>query len=43
MPKVERAWCGCCITDALAHLATFAPTLPEAAKAAGRLRRRAGG
>src|SRR5919106_755484 len=33
MPEVDRAWCGYCITDALAHFATFALTLPEAAKA----------
>ena len=33
MPKVDRAWCGYCITDALAHFATFAFTLPETAKA----------
>lgn len=39
MPKVDRAWCGYCITDALAHFATFAFTLPEAGKAMDTLRR----
>lgn len=33
MPVKERAWCGYCIVDALAHLATFTLTLPEAAEA----------
>ena len=42
MPKVERAWCGYCITDALTHLATFALTVPEAAKAVAHLRRSRG-
>jgi uncharacterized membrane protein len=35
MPKVDRAWCPYCITDALTHFATFALTLPEAGKAVG--------
>lgn len=33
MPKVDQAWCPYCITDALAHMATFALTLPEAGRA----------
>lgn len=33
MPKVDRAWCPYCITDALTHFATLALTLPEAWKA----------
>ncbi len=33
MPFVEKVWCGYCIVDALAHLGTFALTLPEAGKA----------
>ncbi len=37
MPKVDRAWCPYCIVDALAHMASFALTVPEAARA---LRRR---
>ncbi len=41
MPKVDRAWCGYCITDALAHFATFALTLPEAGRAVSATRRRA--
>lgn len=32
MPKVDKAWCPYCILDALTHFATFALTLPEAAK-----------
>ena len=39
MPEVDRAWCGYCITDALAHFATFGLTLPEAAKALDSLSR----
>lgn len=30
MPKVDRAWCPYCITDAISHLSGFALTLPEA-------------
>ena len=37
MPKVDKAWCPSCITDALTHFATLALTLPEAAKALPRL------
>lgn len=33
MPKVDRAWCPYCITDALTHFATVALTLPEAWRA----------
>jgi uncharacterized membrane protein len=32
MPYVDRAWCPYCVVDALTHFATFALTLPEAAK-----------
>jgi uncharacterized membrane protein len=38
MPKVDKAWCPYCITDALMHMGTFALTLPEAKKALDRLR-----
>ncbi|WP_425450213.1 vitamin K epoxide reductase family protein [Virgifigura deserti] len=37
MPKVDKAWCGYCITDALTHFGTFALTLPEAGKAVAAL------
>lgn len=37
MPRVDRAWCPYCITDAVAHMASFAANLPEAWEA---LRRR---
>lgn len=33
MPKVDKAWCPYCITDAITHFATFGLTLPEAARA----------
>jgi len=33
MPVVERSWCAYAIVDALAHLGTFALTLPEAVEA----------
>ncbi len=33
MPFVEKAWCGYCIVDALAHIGTFMLTLPEAGEA----------
>lgn len=33
MPKVDKAWCPYCITDALAHFTTFALTLPETGQA----------
>lgn len=33
MPKVDKAWCPYCVTDALMHFATLALTLPEMAKA----------
>lgn len=33
MPKVDRAWCPYCVTDALTHFATFAMTLPESLRA----------
>src|SRR3546814_7620512 len=39
MPKVDKAWCPYCITDALTHFATFALTLPETGKALVALRR----
>lgn len=35
MPFVDRAWCPYCVVDALAHLASFGLSLPEAAKALG--------
>ncbi|WP_051340968.1 vitamin K epoxide reductase family protein [Azospirillum halopraeferens] len=38
MPKVDRAWCPYCVTDALMHFGTFAFTLTEAAQAAESLR-----
>jgi uncharacterized membrane protein len=33
MPKVDKAWCPYCITDAVTHFATFALTIPEAMQA----------
>ncbi|MBX6745128.1 MAG: vitamin K epoxide reductase family protein [Acetobacteraceae bacterium] len=33
MPKVDRAWCPYCVTDARTHFATFAMTLPESLRA----------
>lgn len=33
MPKVDKAWCPWCVTDALTHFVTVGLTLPEAAKA----------
>jgi hypothetical protein len=39
-PKVDRAWCPYCVTDAVTMLVTFALTLPETAKAFGVLRQR---
>jgi uncharacterized membrane protein len=33
MPKVDKAWCPYCITDAMTHFATFALTVPEAMRA----------
>jgi hypothetical protein len=33
MPAREHAWCGYCITAALANFAVFGLTLPEARKA----------
>lgn len=39
MPKVDKAWCPYCITDALTHFATFALTLPEARRAISAMRR----
>lgn len=42
MPKVDRAWCPYCVADALTHFATFALTLPEAARAGAMLVRPAG-
>ncbi|HZS08727.1 MAG TPA: vitamin K epoxide reductase family protein [Blastocatellia bacterium] len=38
MPAKEKAWCGYCITGALANFAIFALTLPEAGKAINVLR-----
>lgn len=37
MPKVDKAWCPYCITDAIMHMGSFFLTLPEALRA---LRRR---
>jgi hypothetical protein len=39
MPKVDKAWCPYCITDALMHMGTFALTLPEAKRALTRMHR----
>ena len=39
MPKVDRAWCPYCITDALTHFANFALSLPQARDAMKSLRR----
>lgn len=39
MPKVDKAWCPYCITDALMHFATFALTVPETGKAIAALSR----
>jgi uncharacterized membrane protein len=39
MPKVDKAWCPYCITDAFMHMGTFALTLPEAKRALDSLRR----
>lgn len=33
MPKVDKAWCPYCVTDALMHFATVALTLPESVRA----------
>lgn len=33
MPKVDKAWCPYCVTDAMTHFATFALTIPEALRA----------
>lgn len=33
MPRVDKAWCPYCVTDALTHFGTFALTLPEALRA----------
>lgn len=38
MPTKEKHWCGYCITGALANLAIFALTLPEARQALSALR-----
>ncbi len=35
MPKVDKAWCPYCVTDALMHFATVALTIPETIKALG--------
>lgn len=39
MPKVDKAWCPYCITDALMHFATFALTLSESYRAVSGLLR----
>ena len=39
MPAKERAWCGYCITGALANIGIFALTLPEAKEALATLRK----
>lgn len=38
MPAKEKKWCGYCITGALANVAIFALTLPEAKRALSNLR-----
>lgn len=40
MPAKEKAWCGYCIMGAIASIATFALTIPEARQAAQNLRGR---
>ncbi len=35
MPRVDKAWCSYCLTDALVHFATLGLTIPEAARALG--------
>ncbi len=35
MPKVDKAWCPYCVTDALMHFATVGLTVPESLKALG--------
>lgn len=40
MPKVDKAWCPYCITDAVMHMGTFALTVPGAARALRGLGRR---
>lgn len=35
MPKVDKAWCPYCVTDALMHFATLGLTIPESLKAVG--------
>lgn len=35
---LDKAWCPCCIVDALTHFATVALTLPEALKSVRKLR-----
>lgn len=35
MPKVDKAWCPYCVTDALMHFATVGLTIPETLKALG--------
>lgn len=39
MPAKEKAWCGYCITGALANLGIFALTVPEAKEAIATLRK----
>jgi uncharacterized membrane protein len=39
MPAKEKAWCGYCITGALANIGIFALTLPEAKEALANLRK----
>jgi hypothetical protein len=39
MPAKEKAWCGYCITGALANIGIFALTLPEAKEALATLRK----
>lgn len=39
MPTKEKAWCGYCIAGAVANVAIFALTLPEAKKALAALRK----
>lgn len=39
MPAKEKAWCGYCITGALANIGIFALTLPEAREALANLRK----
>ena len=42
MPKVDKAWCPYCVTDALVHFTILGLTVPEALKAIGTIQDGAG-